>query len=125
MIQITDDPSVERTAPLCSTHVQLGTRLLLLDPARGRERLMEIQQHDGMVVEVAVISAGLRQAPTRGRGVTEGEGGTRDLGAAALAPLHYISGPEGGAGSRRWDLQGGAAARRVACPPRQVEAPPP
>ena len=28
-------------------------RLLLLDPARGKERLMEIQQHDGVVVEVA------------------------------------------------------------------------
>ena len=26
---------------------------------------MEIQQHDGVVVEAAVISAGLRQAPTR------------------------------------------------------------
>src|ERR671918_2510925 len=32
-------------------------RLLLLDPARGEERLMEIQQHDGVVVDVA----GLRQ----------------------------------------------------------------
>ena len=28
-------------------------RLLLLDPARGEERLMEIQQHDGVVVDVA------------------------------------------------------------------------
>ena len=26
-------------------------RLLLLDPARGEERLMEIQQHDGVVVD--------------------------------------------------------------------------
>ena len=51
---------------------------------------MEIQQHDGVVVDAAVISVGLRQAPTRGRGVTRGEGGTRDLGAAALPPLHYI-----------------------------------
>ena len=32
-------------------------RLLLLDLARGKERLMEIQQHDGVVVDVA----GLRQ----------------------------------------------------------------
>ena len=30
---------------------------------------MEIQQHDGVVVDVAAISAGLRQASTRGRGV--------------------------------------------------------
>ena len=32
-------------------------RLLLLDPARGKERLMKIQQHDGVVVD----AAGLRQ----------------------------------------------------------------
>ena len=47
-------------------------RLLLLDPARGKERLMEIQQHDGVVVEVAGIPVGLRQALTGGRGVTGG-----------------------------------------------------
>ena len=51
---------------------------------------MKIQQHDGVVVEATVTSAGLRQAPTRGRGVTEGEGGAKDFGAAALPPLHYI-----------------------------------
>ena len=34
---------------------------------------MEIQQHDGMVVEAAVISARLRQAPTREREVLRGE----------------------------------------------------
>ena len=39
VIQITDDPSAERTAPPRSTHVQYGRRLLLLDPARGKERL--------------------------------------------------------------------------------------
>ena len=49
-----------------------GRRLLLLDPARGKERLMEIQQHDGMVVEVAAISAGLRQAQREGE-VLRGE----------------------------------------------------
>ena len=53
VIQITDDPSAERTAPLRSTYVRLGRRLLLLDPARGKDRLMEIQQHDGVVVEAA------------------------------------------------------------------------
>ena len=51
---------------------------------------MKIQQHDGVVVEATVISTGLRQAPTRGRGVMRGEGGASDLGAAALTPLHYI-----------------------------------
>ena len=34
---------------------------------------MEIQQHDGVVVEAAVISAGLRQALTREREVLRGE----------------------------------------------------
>ena len=52
-------------------------RLLLLDPARGKERLMEIQQHDGVVVEAAVISAGLHQAQREGEVVGE-EGGARD-----------------------------------------------
>ena len=44
------------------------------------------------------------------------------MGAAALPPL-YI-GPLGGAGPRRSHLQGGTATKGVACPPRQVEAPP-
>ena len=52
-------------------------RLLLLDPARGEERLMEIQQHDGVVVEAAAISAGLRQAQREGEVSREGEGGAR------------------------------------------------
>ena len=34
-------------------------RLLLLDPARGKERLMEIQQHDGVVVDVAGLGRAL------------------------------------------------------------------
>ena len=67
-----------------------GRRLLLLDPARGKERLMEIQQHDGVVVEVAGISAGLRQAQREGEVSREGEGGARGCGAAALPPPHYI-----------------------------------
>ena len=40
----------------------------------------------------------------------------------SLPPL-YIGSP-GGAGPRRLNLQGGAAAKGVPCPPRQVEAPP-
>ena len=34
--------SAERTAPPRSTHVRDGRRLLLLDPARGKERLRKI-----------------------------------------------------------------------------------
>ena len=77
MIQITDDPSVERTAPPRSTNLQLGRRLLLLDLAREKERLMEIQQHDDMVVEAAAITAGLRQALREGEVSREGEEGAR------------------------------------------------
>ena len=38
---------------------------------------MEIQQHDGVVVEAAVISTGLRQALREGEVSREGEGGAR------------------------------------------------
>ena len=66
MIQITDD-QVPNGQHLRVQHTYgWGRRLLLLDPARGKERLMEIQQHDGVVVEVAGISAGLRQAQREG-----------------------------------------------------------
>ena len=58
---------------------------------------MKIQQHDGVVVEATVISAGLRQAPTRERerGVTWGEGGARDLVRLPPSPLPLYS-PLGG-----------------------------
>ena len=39
--------------------------------------MMEIQQHDGVVVEATVISAGLRQAQREGEVLREGEGGAR------------------------------------------------
>ena len=65
-------------------------RLLLLDPERGKERLMEIQQHDGVVVEVAGIPVGLRQALTGGRGVTGGRGRRQALGIVAPPFPHYI-----------------------------------
>ena len=38
---------------------------------------MEIQQHDGVVVETAEISAGLCQAQREGEVSREGEGGAR------------------------------------------------
>ena len=56
---------------------------------------MEIQQNDNVVVDAAAISAGLRQASARGRGVAGGEGGAKSMGAAALPPPLYI-GPLGG-----------------------------
>ena len=47
---------------------------------------MEIQQHDDVVVEVAGISAGLRQASARGRGVAGEEGGAKGCSTATFPP---------------------------------------
>ena len=77
---------------------------------------MEIQQHDGVVVEAAVISAGLRQAQREGE-VVRGEGGARDLGSAAVPPPLYI-GPLGGAGPRRSRIQGGGGGQGVELAPQ-------
>ena len=68
---------------------------------------MKIQQHDDVVVDAAVISAGLRQASARGRGVARGEGGAKSMGAAALPPPSLYRAPRGGTGPRRCNLQGG------------------
>ena len=62
---------------------------------------MEIQQHDGVVVEVVGISVGLRQASARGEGVAGGEGGARGCGVAALPPPPRFIGALGGAGHPR------------------------
>ena len=51
---------------------------------------MEIHQHDGVVVDAAVISAELRRASMRGIGVAGGEGGAKSMGAAALPPPSFI-----------------------------------
>ena len=78
---------------------------------------MEIQQHDGVVVEVAAISAGLHQALQEGEVLQrkrEAPGTWVRL--PSLPPL-YIGSP-GGAGPRRWDLLGGAAAKGGALPPK-------
>ena len=55
---------------------------------------MKIQQHDGVVVDAAVIAAGLRRASARGRGVA-GEREAPRLEVWLSSPL-YI-GPLGGA----------------------------
>ena len=56
---------------------------------------MEIQQHDGVVVEAAAISAGLHQALQEGEVSREGEGGARGCGAAALPPPTIYRSPRG------------------------------
>ena len=49
---------------------------------------MEIQQHDGVVVETTVISVRLRQAQREGEVSREGEGGARGLGCGCPRPLY-------------------------------------
>ena len=51
---------------------------------------MEIQQHDGVVVEAAGISAGLRQASARGRGVAGEREAPETWGVASLPTPHFI-----------------------------------
>ena len=85
---------------------------------------MEIQQHDGVVVEVAGISAGLRQASARGRGVAGGEGGARGCHVAALPPPTIYRPPGRGGPPAKTHLHGGGAAKGETCPPRQVGRPP-
>ena len=84
---------------------------------------MEIQQHDGVVMEVAGISAGLRQASARGRGVAGGEGGARGCGATALPPPTIYRPPWGG--RRPWIPSTRGGARGETCPPSQVGRPHP
>ena len=56
---------------------------------------MKIQHHDGVVVDAAAISAGLRQASASVRGVAGGEGGAKSMGAAALPPPSLYRPPRG------------------------------
>ena len=88
---------------------------------------MEIQQHDGVVVDVAGISAGLRQASARGRGVAGEEGGAQ--GCCVLPSLPPLYRPPGGAPAPKDGISRGAAATRgegVALPPKaRGNSPPP
>ena len=84
---------------------------------------MEIQQHDGVVVEVAAISAGLRQALREGE-VLQRE---REAPGAGVrnppSPPLYIE-ALGGAGPLEIQSQGGRRPGGT-CPTSQVGRPPP
>ena len=86
---------------------------------------MKIQQHDGVVVDAAAISAGLRQASARGRGVARREGGAKSMGAAALPPPSLYRAPRGGADPRRCNLLGGWRPRGWLAPQGKWRRPPP
>ena len=85
-------------------------RLLLLDPARGKERVMEIQQHDGVVVDVAGLRRATPSFYERER-CCRGGGRRPRLLCSALPPPLYI-GPLGGRRPQEMRSQGGAAATR-------------
>ena len=76
VIRITEDPSTERTAPLRSTHVR-NSHVSSFLIQQGEERLMEIQQHDGVVVEVADPGRASPSASGEEEVSREGEGGAR------------------------------------------------
>ena len=83
---------------------------------------MEIQQHDDVVVEVAGIPAGLRQAQAGGRGVTGGRGRRQGLGYSSppSPPLYRPSG-----GRQPWDpIYGGGGGQGGGLPPKPSGAPP-
>ena len=87
---------------------------------------MEIQQHDGVVVDVAALRQGFASFCERERGVAGEEGGAQ--GCRLLPSLPPLYRPLGGCASPgRWDLQGGAAAkggRGCLAPQGKGEAPP-
>ena len=89
---------------------------------------MEIQQHDGVVVDVAGISAGLRQASAREREVLRGE--REAPGAVVLLPSLpplYIGTPGGAPALGDQISKGGRRPRGkgVASPPSPVGRPHP
>ena len=84
---------------------------------------MEIQQHDGVVVEVAGSRQGFVKRKRGGRGVT---GGREAPGLQVRLPSlpSTIYRGQGGAGPSRSHLDGGAAAKGGALPPKASGAPP-
>ena len=86
---------------------------------------MEIQQHDGVVVEVAGSRQGFAKLLREGevlQGEREAPGAVVLL--PSLPPTIYRS-PRRGAVPRRLNLQGGRRPRGVACPSSQVGRPHP
>ena len=87
---------------------------------------MEIQQHDGVVVDVAGLGRASPSFCERERGVAGEEGGAQ--GCRLLPSLPPLYRPLGGCASpKRWDLKGGGGhkgGKGLPCPPRQGGTPP-
>ena len=87
---------------------------------------MKIQQHDSVVVDARRHSSRASPYTTRERErCSRGEGGAKSQGCGcpSLPPIYRL--PKGGAGPRRWDLLGGAAAKGGVAPKARWGAPPP
>ena len=88
---------------------------------------MEIQQHDGVVVDVAGLRQGFAELLRERERCCRGGGRRPRLSFAALPPPLYI-GPLGGRRPWRWDLKGGRrpkGGRGCLAPQGKGEAPPP
>ena len=83
MIQITGDPSAERTAPPRSTHVQPRDVSHALIQKGERERLRKTPSSSSTMAwwwrSVAILQGFAKHRRRGGRGVGEGEGGTKGV----------------------------------------------
>ena len=94
VIQITDDPSAERTAPPRSTHVQLDDVSHALIQQGERERLRKTPSNSSTTAwwwwrSVAILQGFAKHLRERRR-CHGREGGAKGSGMDALPPLHYI-----------------------------------
>ena len=86
---------------------------------------MKIQQHDGVVVDAAMIAAGLRRASPRGRGVAgEREAPRLEVRLPSL-PSSLYRVPRGGAGPGDGISKGGGGQGGGLPPKANGGAPPP
>ena len=89
---------------------------------------MEIQQHDGVVVDVAGCRQGFAELLRERERCCRG-GGRRPRLLCCCPPSPPLYRPLGGCASpKRWDLKGGGGhkgGKGLPCPPRQGGTPPP
>ena len=123
MIQITGDPSAERTAPPRSTHVQPSDVSHALIQQGERERLGKTLSSSSTMAwwwwrSVAILQGYAKHCGRGGLG--RGEGLRQNLGAAALPPPHIYRGKGEGAGPLRSNLRRGRRPGGLPCPPRPM-----